>query len=140
MTVLIGDRQLAELQALRARAVAHPVDMRDLLKRLATQKGKAAHMRQMTKQTVELPVGMLVTFSLEVGHPCGTARHLSVSVSGSDVSGKLPHPLLVWEVATELGFWGSLEQCALWPEQLQGHGQAINLVQPVESPSTESRH
>lgn len=69
-----------------------------------------------------------VTFSIETGHPIGTARHMSMS---SPAAGRVPIPEAVWMAAAELGFTGSIEQCMTWPEQLQGHGVAINVVQPM---------
>lgn len=134
--LMIGDAELGAIQAVRERAAAAPVDMPGLAMRLATVEGKEAHRQQMSAQTLELPFGFLVTFSVETGHPCGTARHLSVSLQDANTTGRVPHPAAVWEVAIQFGFTGSLEMCAIWPEVLQGHGRAINVVQPIEAPST----
>lgn len=129
--LLIGDDQRADMRDLRERASAGPIDMPALKKRIATKTGKTAHMRQMTAQTIVLPFGFLVTYSIETGHPCGTARHLSVSLVNAAI-GKMPHPIAVWEIASEFGFTGALEECAVWIEALEGHGHAINVVQPLE--------
>lgn len=140
MPLLIGEEQRVAIGKVRERATAQPIEMPGLLKRLATEAGKDAHRRQMTAQSLEIPFGFLVTYSVEIGHPCGTARHLSVSLHDADRTGRLPHPFAVWEIAREFGFTGSIGECAVWPEQLQGHGQAINVVQPIGAPGTGSAH
>jgi len=105
--------------------------MKKLVESIQTPEGKAAQMKQMTRQTIEIPLAYLVTFSIEHNHPCGTCRHMSMSVQKA---GRIPNQYALWLIAEELGFWGSLKECAIWPEQLRGHGQAINVVQPMEKP------
>lgn len=128
--LMIGPTERAALHELRVRANAHPVDIATLAARLATPEGKSKHRDQMTMQTVKLPVAFLVTFSVEVGHPGGTARHMSISVQRD---GRLPNPPAVWMVAQALGFTGELEQCTAYMETLQGHGEAINVLQIVRT-------
>lgn len=134
MTVLLIDPVVRErLRALCVLAQAHPVDMLSLIERLGTEAGKVEHMGAMTAQTVEIPVGFWVTFSIEHNHPCGSARHMSVSVGRAD---RAPNPHAVWMVAQELGFWGTLEDTTVWPEPLLGHRSvAINVVQPMNKPA-----
>ena len=130
--LLIGPEQREVLRDLRERAAAEPVDIRTLAQRIASPWGKRAHMAQMTAQTVVLPVGYFVTFSIETGHPCGVARHLSMSSERVHLPGHVPHPEVVWMVAEELGFSGGLETCFVYKEELRGHdGLAINVVQPI---------
>lgn len=126
--LMIGPNERKALDNLRKLANEHPVDMRTLPQRLETPDGKAAHMTQMTAQSIRLPVDFLVTFSIEIGHPIGTCRHMSMSVRKQ---GRVPNPLAAWMVAEQLGFVGGLESCNHWLEDLQGHGQAVNVVQPV---------
>ena len=126
--LVIGPEQLAGLNELRERASAAPVDARALIARIDTPEGKAAHRAQMTAQSIGLPIGFLVTFSIEHGHPIGPCRHMSMSVEDKD---RVPHPAAVWAVAELLGFAGGLHACKTWPELLQGHGLAINVVQPL---------
>ena len=128
--LLIGPAEKAALQALRELAARNPIDMPALLRRITTGAGKQAHMRQMSAQTVSLPTDFAVTFSIQIGHPVGPCRHMSMSVNRPN---RAPHPVGIWMVAQELGFVGAIELCALWPEELQGHGLAINLVQPVSA-------
>jgi hypothetical protein len=111
----IGASERVALHRLRERATRHVVDMRQLVASLATPAGKLAHMEQMNEQTVDIPVGYLVTYSVEIGHPGGTARHMTMSSSEQD---KVPTPIALWMVAEELGFAGGLEACVLWPEHL----------------------
>ena len=109
-------------------AAEHPVDMQKLIKVIDTQAGNR---RQMTKQSVPIPMTCLVTFSIELGHPGGhSARHLSMSVGRE---GRVPSPAGVWMLAEVLGFTGALDQCVVWLERLQEHGEAVNVVQLIGS-------
>jgi hypothetical protein len=127
--LIIGPVEKAQLYRLRELAASHPVDMTTLMARLETRDGKRMHMRQMSKQTIYLPANFAVTFSIETGHPVGTCRHMSMSVNRAD---RVPSLEGVWMAAEELGFVGGLTSCqAVWPEELQGHGMAINVVQAV---------
>jgi hypothetical protein len=132
-TPLIIDETVRErIRQLVADAQAHPVDMSRLMTSIQTPSGKARHREQMTRQTIEIPLAFLVTFSIELGHPCcppgETCRHMSMSVGRA---GRIPNEHALWLIASEFGFWGSLKQCLTWPEQLLGHGCAINVVQPM---------
>lgn len=126
--LMIGPNEREALDNLRKLANEHPVDMRTLTERLKTPDGKAAHKKQMTAQSVAIPADFLVTFSIEIGHPIGTCRHMSMSVGKQE---RVPSPQGAWMVAEQLGFVGGLESCVHWLEDLQGHGRAINVVQPV---------
>jgi hypothetical protein len=133
--LLIGPEERCALAALRELALAHPVDMPQLMGRIKTPDGKAKHMDQMTKQSIEIPFGFLVTFSVEVGHRIGTCRHMSMS---SPKQGGLPTPQGVWMVAEALGFVGdSIEDgtCMVWLEDLK-QGRAVNVVQPINIVAT----
>lgn len=131
---LLGPDERAALQELRKRASRDPVDMPGLLERLATPAGKRAHMDRMNRLSLQLPFGYVLTYSIERGHPSGTCRHMSLS---SPNPARLPLPAAVWMVAEELGFSGSLADCAVWLEELQRGGpedpkhQAVNVVQPL---------
>lgn len=127
--LIIGEAERMVLAELRNLAAERPVDMRTLEARLKTDQGKAAHRERMTEQSRIVPVDFLVTFSIEQGHPAGTCRHMSMS---SPKMGRLPTPEAVWLVAELLGFVGDIDACMSWVEDLQGHGRAINLVQPVD--------
>jgi hypothetical protein len=131
--LIVGASQVAALAALRLLAAKSPVAMPPLMERLKTPEGKRAHMAQMDVQTVEIPLGFLVTFSIETGHGAGTCRHMSMS---SPKRGRLPAPEALWMVAEHLGFVGGLEACTHWIEDLQrGSGdrqQVVNLVQPID--------
>jgi hypothetical protein len=133
--LMIGAEEHAALDALKRLAAEHPVDVRALTVALALPGVKAAHMAQMTRQSVHLPADFLVTLSIETGQPVGTCRHMSMSVGHPD---RLPSPHAVWLVAEVLGFWGSLADCAVWEEALT-QGAAINLVQPIRPETTEQR-
>jgi hypothetical protein len=134
--LIIGAEQRAALADLRARAAADPVDMRGIHERMATPKGKRAHMDRMNALSVDIPAAYVVTFSIETGHPGGTARHMSMSLD-RDRGSRVPNQFAVWMVCAELGFVGDLDACSVWPEVLKrgpGPGDrhiAINVVQII---------
>jgi hypothetical protein len=129
MTVLvIGPEELADIQALCRLAAENPVDVRQLMAAIDQPGVKAAHMRNMSAQTIPIPSNFLVTFSIESGHPAGTCRHMSMSVGRA---GRAPSPHAVWMVAEAFGFVGGLDNCAVWKEELKGHDFAINVLQPL---------
>ena len=134
--LVIGPVELAALAALRERAAEHPVDMPRLVEAIKNPDGKAAHMRQMTRQSVRLPVDFMVTFSIETSHPIGTCRHMSMS---SGKPGRLPTSEAVIMVAEALGFVGGLGTCTHWIEDLEGHGRAVNIVQPLSMAAAPGR-
>jgi hypothetical protein len=126
--LIIGATQKAKLAALRKRALADPIDMQAAQTTLSTEEGRIAHWRRMNALTIPIPVAFEVTFSVETGHPSGTMRHMSMS---SGRRGRSPTPEAVWMICEELGFVGSLEQCAFWFEDLKNGDKAVNVVQPV---------
>lgn len=130
--LVLGEEQRAQLAELRELASAHPVDMKWLTETIADPSHKKKHMNQMTKQSVEIPFGFIITYSIENGHPVGTCRHMSMS---SPAKGRLPSPEAVDMVAELLGFVGGFRACTCWIEDLDrgvaGREKAINLVQPV---------
>jgi hypothetical protein len=143
--LVIGPDQKVELHRLREFAAQHPVDMPAVMELLKTKGGRRRHKRQMTRQTVRLPSALgaafFVTFAIEAGHPCGTVRHMSMSVLRRDVpvGERVPHALGVWMAAEELGFAGGLEACAMWLETLSDGGTAVNVVQPVATAAARER-
>lgn len=132
-TPLVIDEEVrSQIKACIELAQANPVDMPTLMERLKDPLKKEHHMAQMTRQTVKIPFAYMVTFSVERGHGIGECRHMSMSVQRE---GRIPNPVGVWMIAKEFGFWGELNECeAIWEEDLQGHGKAINIVQRVNKP------
>lgn len=129
--LLLGEEQRAALLKLKDLALAHPVDVRGLVDRLKDPATKRRHMDHMGRQTVIIPIDFAVTLSYEIGHPCGMARHMSMS---SAARGRVPNPIGVWMVAEQLGFVGSLSLCQVYMEELRrpnGNAQAVNILQPV---------
>ena len=129
--LIIGSDQEAAFRALKRYAAEHVVDMNKLMPALETEKGKRKHLEKMSQQTLEVPMGFRVTYSVERNHPAGTCRHLSMSAPAKD---RVPSPEAVWMVAEYFGFKGGLAACAVWEEELErGDGRqiAINIVQPL---------
>lgn len=118
------------LARLRQFASLHPIEMEKVVKEIATPEGLAAHLEHMSTQTTEIPGPwpFYVTFSIETGHPVGTCRHLSMSISRK---GRTPSLAAVWMIAEELGFSGGLQACTIWPEDTRDGGNAVNVVQPI---------
>lgn len=132
--LIIGTVEKAALAVLRELAAANPINIDQLKAVLKLPAGKTAHMRQMNRQTVEIPMGFVVALSIEIGHPFGTGRHMSVSV---DSRSKVPHPAAVGMIAEELGFVGFPAHCHIWPEQMEHRGAAINVLQPLYPTTSE---
>lgn len=128
--MVIDDEVRSQIKACIELAEANPIDMPALMERIKDPLKKEHHMAQMTRQTVKIPLAFMVTFSVEDGHPVGRCRHMSMSVQKKD---RLPHPIGLWMIAKEFGFWGeTIESCdGVWKEDLQGHGTAINIVQRI---------
>ncbi len=130
--LIIDERARRRLADLRARAMASPLDVLQIMRDVKTPAGKAHHLAKMEKQTVRIdgPWPFFVTFSVETGHRAGTCRHMSMSVFRK---GRVPSPEAVWMVAAEMGFVGSLEACdGVWTENLSDGGVAVNIVQAVD--------
>jgi hypothetical protein len=131
LPLIIGEEQKEALAALRELAAKHPVNMVGLTEKIKDPACRRAHMDQMNRQTVVFPLGFMVTFSIETGHPVGTCRHMSMS---SPAKGRVPSPEAVNMIAELLGFVGGYELCSVWMEDLQrgeDRAQAVNLVQPL---------
>lgn len=133
-TPLVIDEEVrSQIKACVELAEANPVDMPTLMKRIKTHQGKEHHRAQMTRQSVKIPFAYKATFSIEHGHPCGTCRHMSMSVQRE---GRMPNEIGLWMIAKEFGFWGELKDCeAVYQEHLEGHGRAINIIQKVAKPA-----
>lgn len=133
MSVLvISDGVRARVTDLVERATATPVDVLAVVKQCATPEGRERHISFMTKyRTVVIPVGYYVTFSVDVGHPGGTARH--VSISTGKPTARLPSPEAVEMIMTLLGFEGGVKDCDMvYPEATDDGGQCVNLIQFFE--------
>jgi hypothetical protein len=128
--LIIGQTQRAELAALRELAHAMPQDVQVVMVQCRTPTGHALHLEAMKPFTIPLPTAFMVTFTLEIGHPAGLCRHLSMS---SLRHSRTPTPEAVWMVAQELGFQGSIQDCAFWLEDIGSGDAAVNIVQPVAS-------
>jgi hypothetical protein len=132
MTALvIGDKELDALAALRQLAAAHPIDVVDLADNLKVPKYAKAYQAQTREQSVIIPVAFCVTFTIE-RHPGGMFRHMSMSVRRE---GRAPIPEAVDILADHLGFIGGYQACQTWIEKLDpkfsGCDRAINIVQPI---------
>lgn len=125
--LLLGPVEKERLAALAEIAFKNPVSMAQLIG-TNSKSGKRKHMDQMSRQTIDIPINHVVTFSVE-NQTRGQFRHMSVSI---DRKGKTPSPEAVWIIAELLGFTGSYKDCMVYPEKLLGSaGVAMNVMQPV---------
>lgn len=127
--LVIGPDEETKFAALKNYAASHVIDMAEVMPMIQTKKGKRKHLERMNKYTIALPFGFTVTYSVEIGHPIGSCRHLSMA---SAVPRRVPSPQAVWMVAEYFDFKGGLEACTVWPEELGDGGTAINVVQPLK--------
>lgn len=138
--MVIDEAVKTRLSEIAKLAEENPVDMPALMESIKTPTGKHQHMRQMTAQTMEIPFGYMVTYSIETGQPVGDCRHMSMSV---DNPNNMPHPVALWEIAKLLGFWGELSDVdGMYPEKLfrgvdEAMGLAINIIQRKQRPTTQ---
>jgi hypothetical protein len=128
--LLIGPRDRMMLAELVKTARAHPVEMSEVMRKIATDQGRMDHLRQMSRQTVCIPGvwDFFVTFCIEHGHKAGTCRHMSMSINRPE---RTPSPEAMWMVAEILGFTGSLRECGGWLEDIGDGQKAVNVVQPL---------
>lgn len=129
--LIIGLEEKAALKALAEKAMAEQVDIKLVMERINDPIFKAAHMDQMTAQTIKLPFDFMVTYSVEYNHPDGNrVRHMSMV---SPIVGRLPTPHAVMMIAAELGFVGefpNIQMDHMYLEDLT-QGQAVNALQVI---------
>ena len=140
--LIIGDEERAAIEAAVKHAAAHPISL-ETVKRLATtipQGGDLAladrpkEFHRPESEHVELPGGYRASISFEQ-QPIGLCRHLSVSV---DTPGRVPNLLAVGMIAEAFGFVKGMER-KIWVEEFDPGHHAVNVVEPVLPPSTETQ-
>jgi hypothetical protein len=131
--LIIGPAEKLALTQLREKANAKPLVMPQVMLSLKTPMGRRLHHKRMVGLTIHIPMNYTVTFSVEVGHPSGTFRHMSMA---SGRHGRFPISPAVWMVCEELGFVGSLQQCIIREEDIGDGDVAINVIQPILAPGS----
>lgn len=126
--LVLGEQQQIDLARLRQRAMAEPIDVRAMMQQIETRDGLVQHLARMESYTIPLPPSFMVTFTIEIGHPAGTCRHMSLS-SVRHAHVPMPEARMVAEV---LGF-ATFERWAVWEDKLSNGNLAINVVQPIRS-------
>lgn len=131
--VIIEPNDLEAIQDLIRRAALQPVYMPTLEKRLENPRQRAAHRKLVTDLSIVLatcrPHPLQLCYTIETGHPCGVARHLSVSVVSEERL--LPTPFLMETLMPLFGFFGDLSDTTSYVDRLSVGGCALNLLQPV---------
>jgi hypothetical protein len=115
-------RRLAELRSLAAR---HPVDGIALQNDIKTRLGRRRHKSHVTRQTIVLPDGFVVSFTIDIGHPSGPCRHLTISM---ERIGGMPTPQFVATIAEELGF---IDGGAHLTVEQMGPRSCVVMIQPL---------
>lgn len=129
--LIIGPDTIDALRRLREKAAERPVDVPGVMETIKTAGGRDRHQARMNDLTIVIPGpwAFMVTFSIDVGQPVGTCRHMSMSI---DRKGRMPNQHAVWMVAEILGFVGGIKSCSVWFENLDNDRiRALNLVQPL---------
>jgi hypothetical protein len=130
--LVITPEVLERLKNLSVLAFQHPVDIQVLMVSISDAEKKKLHLEQMNKQTIKIPGiwNFYVTLSIETNQPCGTCRHMSMSIARD---GRVPSPEAVWMIAAELGFTGdSIQQAdSVYVEDLSDGGRAVNILQRI---------
>lgn len=119
----------AALHVLKEKAEQNIIDINEIVLLIKTTEGKQQHLNNMTAQTVMIPGpwNFFVTYSVEIGHPCGKCRHLSVSI---ERAGRVPSVYAVQLISKYLGFVGDLKSAdAVYSEKMSDGGIAINIIQ-----------
>lgn len=126
--LIIDPPQLAVLAALRKLATKHLVDARVVSEMDRDSAAWAAYREQCRRQTVLIPIGFVVSLTLETNQPTGDCRHLSVAVEDQS---EMPSPLAVWTIATELGFWGDPHDATFFVDTDPRAAWVVNVLQPI---------
>ena len=137
--LLIGAAEKIAIERLRELAAENVVDMAGLAERILTSDGEATHKAQMDRQSVRIPRGFVVTYTVNSIEGHGLWRHISVSNLAT------PHPTALTMLAEAFGFTG-LKMTAdpqefgealliagvhIWLEDLCEDVKAVNLMQPI---------
>ncbi len=140
--LIIGDAERAAITAAVERAAAHPMSL-ETVKELAqaipqdrndlTLADRKAALKRPESEHVAIAGGYRASISFEQ-QPIGLCRHLSVSV---DTPGRLPHMLAVGMIAEAFGFIAGAPR-HIWVEEFAPGHHAVNVVEPVLPPSTET--
>ena len=117
----------AVLGPLKQRAEASPIPY-EMIKALA--EGAPPPEDLYADFKVVVPGGVRVAFTNEV-QVHGLMRHLSVSVEGGRTPDSCPHPVLIQEIMSLLGFINPLAECKSWIEDT-GTEFAINILEPED--------
>lgn len=137
MTGMLIDQELRQkLLDLGKRAMENPVDIRKVIVDVQTPMGKTLHSAQMAVQSLEIPFGYRVVFSVEHGQPIGPTRHMSLFV---ERQGRIPNQFAIWMLAEMLGFWGPTIQSVdrAYVEPTPDGYQAVHILQRVEKPAEQ---
>jgi len=79
-------------------------------------------------RAVLLRGGLLAILSIELGHPVGPVRHLSLT---NLLSKGTPSPEILWRVAEEVGFVEGLEACSTWAQDMEDDWHQAHVAQPI---------
>lgn len=119
--LILNDTAKSALKNLREFAEKNPIDKKEMV---LIMNGKLAPVGDREGYSCQIPVGFRVVYSIEQ-HPKQLFKHASFSIN---TVGKMPNPVAVQELMTELGFKRPLEKCLIQVED----GYAVNVLEPVD--------
>ena len=132
---VIDEDVIKKCTDLRATAEAYPISL-ERMQRLAAraEAGDMTPDPQMGLQTIHLPFGFAITFTIETAPNAVQVRHFSISI---DDPLELPNPRHVEMVLPYFGWIGGVRNAFPQITALQGGGQCIELIQPVSGDMSE---
>jgi hypothetical protein len=126
--LIIGDEQRAMIGSLRARMAANPIDPAEAMAQAKAD--PAAYRRRMGAFTIELPVGYVVTYSVErqpEAPPPGLCAHISISVTRARL---MPSIEAVDMILAEFGMAAVQSgKSKIWVETIDERTKAVNVIQ-----------
>jgi len=124
--LIIGSAQKAQIAELREKAEGNIMDTEAMKTAAAADIDRFR--QSMVDQSIELPSGYLVTYSLErqPDPQLGVVQHVSISV---DAPNRAPHPAAVNMILAAFGMATIDQSLSVWIEDVSRTEKAINVVQ-----------
>jgi len=119
-TLILGDKEIAQLKSLSRYAIENPLSMDNMLDTINDPSNSPGIKPE---YQVSIPSDFKVVFTIDE-YPEYNVRHLSVSRDKKDI---LPSPEAVSMIMKELGFKNKIKDCKVALEKLEPGYTAINV-------------
>lgn len=126
--MIIGPEERAKIAELLALAAANIHDPERIIAATADPAGEAAHRDMMAMHSIDLPIGYVVTYSLE-RQPPGLCHHISVSI---DRPNQKPSLDAVGMILEAFGMEPIMNSARFWLEEIPPAFRVVNIVQIVK--------